>query len=309
MPLQLDWEEKSGSITGLGACKNTGSNPCKGTFAPNPMRRSYIGADALSGPIKLLQVWNYDGGAPGTFWADSFQSNASPNTHKLVVKLGITASLQNAQSVGDPIVALRVIGGSQNQSLDCDPNTSNLSDELAIGCRPTYSKNTGQTCPNSPSALWGSPQPWPCVAIQTGNATNQVPKGLNQRVLGDPKPTACPAAGQLGHNNWSMFPNLPSGDPRIIHVFLTPFGSFSGSGSTTVPVTNFATFYLTGWTGQGSGFNNPCQGNGDDPVPNNDAGIIVGHFIKYIDALNTGGGGTDLCDFTAFGNCVSVLTR
>ena len=309
VPLQLDWEEKSGSITGLGACKNTGSNPCKGTFAPNPMRRSYIGADALSGPIKLLQVWNYDGGAPGTFWADSFQSNASPNTHKLVVKLGITASLQNAQSVGDPIVALRVIGGSQNQSLDCDPNTSNLSDELAIGCRPTYSKNTGQTCPNSPSALWGSPQPWPCVAIQTGNATNQVPKGLNQRVLGDPKPTACPAAGQLGHNNWSMFPNLPSGDPRIIHVFLTPFGSFSGSGSTTVPVTNFATFYLTGWTGQGSGFNNPCQGNGDDPVPNNDAGIIVGHFIKYIDALNTGGGGTDLCDFTAFGNCVSVLTR
>jgi len=158
-------------------------------------------------------------------------------------------------------------------------------------------------------ALWGSPQPWPCVAVQTGNATNQVPKGINQRVLGQPKPTTCPPAGQLGHNNWSMFPNLPAGDPRIIHVFLTPFGSFSGSGSTTVPVVNFATFYLTGWTGQGSGFNNPCQGNGDDPVPNNDPGTIVGHFIKYIDALNTGGGGTDLCDFNAFGNCVSVLTR
>ena len=309
VPITLGWEETSGSITGLGTCRNTGSNVCKGTFSPNPMRRSYIASDALSGPIKLLQVWNYDGGSPGTFWADSFQSNASPNTHKLVIKLGITASLGNAQSVSDPIVALRVIGGSQNQSLDCDPNTSNLSDELATGCRPTYSKNTGTVCPNSPSALWGSPQPWPCVAVQTGNATNQVPKGLNQRVLGDPKPTSCPAAGQLGHNNWSMFPNLPPGDPRIIHVFLTPFGSFSGSGSTTVPVIDFATFYLTGWTGQGSGFNNPCQGNGDDPVPNGDPGTIVGHFIKYIDALNTGGGGTDLCDFNAFGNCVSVLTR
>ena len=77
----------------------------------------------------------------------------------------------------------------------------------------------------------------------------------------------------------------------------------------TVPVDNFATFYVTGWTGQGSGFNNPCQGNGDDPVPNNDAGYIVGHFIKYVDALNTGGGGPSLCDFTAFGNCVAVLTR
>jgi Flp pilus assembly protein TadG len=308
VPFRLDWEETSGTVNGQ-TCRNTGSNPCKGTFAPNPMRRSYIGTDALSGPIKLLQVWNYDGGSPGTFWADSFQSNTSPNTHKLAVKLGITASLGNAQDVSDPIVALRVIGGSQNQSLDCDPNTSNLADELATGCTPTYTKNTGTVCPNSPSALWGSPQPWPCVAIQTGNATNQVPNGLNRRVLGNSKPTACPAAGQLGHNNWSMFPNLPTGDPRIIHVFLTPFGSFSGSGSTTVPVMNFATFYLTGWTGQGSGFNNPCQGNGDDPVPNNDAGIIVGHFIKYIDALNSGGGGTDLCDFTAFGNCVSVLTR
>lgn len=309
VPFTLKWEEQSGSVTGLGTCSKTGSNPCKGTFAPDPMRRSYIASDALSGPIKLLQVWNYDAGAPGTFWADSFQRDASPNTHKLVIKLGITASLGNAQSVSDPIVALRVIGGSQNQSLDCDPNYSNLYQELANGCRPTYAKNTGTPCPGNASALWGSPQPWPCVAVQTGNATNQVPRGLNLRVLGNEKPNACPAAGQFGHNNWSMFPNLPAGDPRIIHVFLTPFGSFSGSGSTTVPVVNFATFYLTGWTGQGSGFNNPCQGNGDDPVPNNDPGTIVGHFIKYIDALNTGGGGTDLCDFNAFGNCVSVLTR
>jgi len=309
VPFTLEWEETTGTVTGLGTCRSTGSNPCKGTFSPDPMRRSYIAADSLSGPIKQLQVWNYDAGAPGTFWADSFRSDASPNTHKLVVKLGIVASLDNAQGVGDPIVALRVIGGSQNQSLDCDPNYSNLADELASGCRPTYTKNTGTPCPNSPSALWGSPQPWACVAVQTGNATNQVPKGLNQRILGSTKPTVCPSAGQLGHNNWSMFPAFRPGDPRIIHVFLTPFGSFSGSGSTTVPVITFATFYLTGWTGQGSGFNNPCQGNGDDPVPNNDPGTIVGHFIKYIDGLNSGGGGDDFCDFTAFGDCVTVLTR
>ena len=87
-----------------------------------------------------------------------------------------------------------------------------------------------------------------------------------------------------------------------------PARSFSGNGSNTVPVTGFATFYVTGWTGQGTGFSNPCQGNGDDPVPNNDAGYIVGHFIKYIDVLNTGGG-TQLCDLTAFGTCVAVLTE
>ena len=91
-------------------------------------------------------------------------------------------------------------------------------------------------------------------------------------------------------------------------MFLTPFGSFDGSGSTTVPVTDFATFYVTGWTGQGQGFNNPCQGNGDAPVPGNDPGVIVGHFIKYIQSTGSGSG-TTACDPNAFGSCVAVMTR
>ena len=153
------------------------------------------------------------------------------------------------------------------------------------------------------------------MAVQTGSATNQVPAGLNLRVLGAEKPNTCPGpVGTLGHNNWSLFPNLPAGDPRIVPVVLTPVGSFDGRGSTTVPVTNFATFYVTGWTGQGQGFNNPCQGNGDDPVPNNDAGYIVGHFIKYVQTLNTGGGGPGFCNLAAGGSlssgtCVAVLTQ
>jgi hypothetical protein len=201
-------------------------------------------------------------------------------------------------------VALRVVGGSQNQSLDCDPAKSQLKDELATGCGPTYVRNTGQACPATASALWSTAQPWNCVAIQTGSATNQVPAGMNTRILGTASPTTCTAP-----NHWSSFPNFNPSDPRLIEVFLTPFGSFSGSGSTTVPVTDFATFYVTGWTGQGQGFNNPCQGNGDDPVPNNDAGYIVGHFVKYIQTLNTGGSGSSPCDLSAFGTCVAVLTR
>ena len=87
---------------------------------------------------------------------------------------------------------------------------------------------------------------------------------------------------------------------------MTPFGSFDGQGNTTVPVTRFAAFYITGWTGQGQGFNNPCQGNGDDPAP--DAATIVGHFIKYIDTAGNGtGGGT--CDLNAVDSCVLVMTQ
>jgi hypothetical protein len=44
-------------------------------------------------------------------------------------------------------------------------------------------------------------------------------------------------------------------------------------------------------------------------VPNNDAGYIVGHFIKYIQTLNPGSGGSAACDINAFGTCIAVLTR
>jgi hypothetical protein len=40
-----------------------------------------------------------------------------------------------------------------------------------------------------------------------------------------------------------------------------------------------------------------------------DKGFIVGHFIVYVDALNSGGGSTTACDFDSFGRCVAVLTR
>jgi hypothetical protein len=301
----LNWEERigSGSITGLGDCKSSpGSNPCKGTFGV--VQRSFSAIDDRSGPLKLVQVWEN-----GLFWANSFERGT---TKQLVVKIGMTPNLANAQSVNDPIVTLRVVGGSRNQSLDCEPpnypgspiSKTNLADELSYGCGPQYTVNTGTTCPSTPSNLWSSPEPWNCVALQTGGATNQVPRGLNFRILGDEKPTSCTAP-----NNWSQFPNIPPGDPRVLNVFITPYGSFNGSGSGVVPVVKLGTFYVTGWTASGSGFKNPCEGNGDDPVTNNDAGNIVGHFIKYIFGLNNGGGGTETCDFGSFGSCIAVLTE
>ena len=71
----------------------------------------------------------------------------------------------------------------------------------------------------------------------------------------------------------------------------------------------FATFYVTGWTGQGSGFDNPCQGfvPSDDPVPNNDPGTIVGHFIRYITDVNSGSNG-EVCIEDSLTPCVAVLT-
>ncbi len=244
----------------------------------------------VSGPIKLLRI--SETGVPG---ANSFK-RCGTCTHDLVVTLGLKPSLQTAQSIGDPIVSLKVAGGgSQNQGLDCDPSKPNIREELATGCGPKYAINEGSPCPGGSSALWATAQPWKCVAINTGATVGQVTQGMNQRILGSTNPGSCTAP-----NNWSSFPNLPEGDPRVVDVFLTPFGSFGGSGSGTVPVVNFSSFYVTGWDG------GACQGNGDDPAGQ---GSIVGHYIKYIYTLNDGGGGEELCDYDSLGSCVAVITR
>ena len=263
-----------------------------GISAPSPDR---------SGPLGLAQV------SEGGTQTDSLQrcSAVLTNcTHNLVVKIGIKGGLALSDT-NDPPVRLRVIGGSQNQSLDCDPALSNLKDELAAGCAPSYTPFTNTTpCPSSPAVLWSIPNPptpWECVATQTGNATNQVAEGLNQRILGSRSPDTCPLDRR---NRW---PNVEPGDRRIVFVIVTPFGAFSGSGNTTVPVMRFAAFYITGWTGQGGGFDNPCLAVGDE-MPTNPA-EIVGRFIKYVDTPNDGGAGGATCDFSAIEPCIAVMVN
>jgi Putative Flp pilus-assembly TadE/G-like len=295
----LEWAETKGTWNGQ-SCTTSNGNKCKGSFGV--VQRAFSATAPRSGPIRVAQVSeNGIGGANSFERCSAVQTSC---THDLVVRIGIKGSLANASAVDDPIVALRVAGGtgSQTQALDCD-NAKDLTAELATGCTPGYRRNTGTACPPA-NVHWGSPQPYPCVAVTTGQRPNQVAEGLNTRILGSAKPTACTSP-----NRWSEFPDLDPGDPRMIQVFLTPYGAFSGNGTDqTIPVTDFATFYVTGWTSSGQGFANPCQGNGDDPVPDNDPGYIVGHFVKYIQSLNPGTGSTP-CDMDAFGSCMAELTR
>jgi hypothetical protein len=292
VPVELKWEKRSGTV---GSTTCTNSNPCKDSFGQ--VHRSFAATGTRSGPIMRARV------REGIVTKNSFQrcSDANPDcTHDLIVDIGVTPGLDVAQSFSDPVVSLRFAGGgSQSQGLDCDPEISTYKEEIARGCSPTYAINTGQTFPGNAAALWSTAQPWYCVASQTGQYVNQIPPGLNLRILGDEKPSTCTSP-----NNW---PNYQPGDPRIVDVFLTEFGAFDDSGSSTVPVTDFATFYVTGWGGKGQGFKNPCQGNGDDPVP--DGGYIVGHFIKYIKTLNDGTTGSQPCDFSGPTPCIAVLTE
>lgn len=255
------------------------------------VQRAYAGNEtaAVSGPVKMVSI-----SESNIAGANSFPLGSS---HSLVVTVGLKPSLQTAQSTADPIISLKLAGGgSQNQSLDCDndPTRSNLRDELSLGCAPKYTVNDGSAlCPGSSGVLWATAQPWSCVALSTGAQVGQVTQGMNLRIVGSAN-GACTSP-----NHWSSFPNIPAGDRRVVGVILTPFGAFSGSGGGTVPVIGFANFYVTGWDG------GACQGSGDDPAGQ---GAIVGHYIKNIDTLNSGGG-AGFCDFNAVGTCVAVLTR
>jgi hypothetical protein len=187
--------------------------------------------------------------------------------------------------------------GSQNQSVSCTPVTTPSGFDpwgaaLAAGCQGPYQVNQTLSCPDTNT-------PVGCVPPATGNQTNKVAKALNYRILGSSKPSACVAP-----NHW---PNYTSSDPRIVTVFVTPYDSFSGSGaSASYPIQTFAAFYVTGWADQGNGFNNPCQGHGDDNAP---PGTMVGHFIHYVSFVNNGPPSTQACAPSSVSECVAVMTR
>ncbi|HET8537489.1 MAG TPA: hypothetical protein VFL73_09960, partial [Solirubrobacteraceae bacterium] len=252
-----------------------------------------------TGPVRMVQLWR--NGAAGANSLRQCDTGNASCPYQMVVKVTTQASLGVAHSVSDPLVTLRTGDQNQTQALDCDPATSNLKSEIVSGCAPSYTKNTGIACPDSKTTLWASPQPWNCVALSTGTQTNQVSSGLNQRILGNSQATTCTNPNRYASefvNGWDRT------DPRIVKLLLVPFGSFTGTGSGTVPVIDFATFYITGWEGQGNGFSNPCAAT-DDPASGK--GNIVGHFISYTDLGGTPSSSD--CDPNSLTPCIGVLTR
>ena len=82
---------------------------------------------------------------------------------------------------------------------------------------------------------------------------------------------------------------------------ITDFSALGGSGTTDVPVTNFAAFYVAGWTGS------KCATNAPPPFEVK-KGAIWGHFVRYA-APDPDSAGSESCDPTALTPCIPVLTR
>jgi hypothetical protein len=279
--LTWDWEQQSGTWNG-NTCTTKNNNPCKDNGSFGYVQRAFEGSLDTSGPVQQVSIFESGGASSG---ANSF---AQGSTHTLGVSIATTGNLLLQSQATDPVIYLRVTG-SQNQSIDCDPNISNLRGEIANGCGPAYQINQSLTCPGY-NQLWGTPQPWQCVKTQTGGAVGQVEAGMKDRILGGSSSCTAPI-------NW---PNYSQDDPRIVPLMITPFGTFSGSGNDIVPVIDFGAFYVVGWNGD------PCPGA--VPVAK---GYIAGHFIKYIPRNPKGTGDTRcyLTDPTQLTPCGAQLTR
>jgi hypothetical protein len=282
--MHFAWEQTSGSWRGF-TCRNRGNNPCKQSGpleSGGTVQRPYQGSPDTSGPIQQIDV--FESGI-STSGAHSFQRGS---THTLGVTVATAGTLRTQADATDPVIYLRVVG-SQNQSVDCDPDIPNLRGEIAQGCNPTYTLNSDLTCPGY-NELWNTPQPWDCAKTQTGGAVGQVTQGLKDRILGGSNSCTAPI-------NW---PNYNTDDKRIVPLIVTPFGTFSGNGNAVVPVIDFGAFYVVGWDGD------PCPGAVSVPK-----GYIAGHFIKYI-PRNPKGSGEAACvltDPTKLTPCAAVLTR
>ena len=302
--VDIDWDQRTGSVlidNRKQTCAAAGNNKCAGTF--DGVQRIFWNdpTDQASrgGQVGRLDVLD-DDKLP---ISDLQRCSAThPDcTTDLTFEVGIKGSLGLSQPT-DPPVAMRIQSGNLTQLVDCDPEHPNDPiEQLSQGCGATvYAPNSGTPCavPTNPVS---------CVPVETGTVANKPAAAFNFRFLGDERATTCPIAGEPGHNNW---PNYPTGDPRLIDVFVVPFGAFNVSNTKQVQIVKFASFYVTGYASSGQGFNNPCIDDGDVFVPGTktDNGVISGHFVKPV-KFNETGASTTTCEFTDVGACVAVLVK
>ena len=272
VPLALNWS------TGTGSSKVTGSVPSVARPFAND------GATATqSYPIAYAQV------SKGASCASGSGNSVPFGSTSLCVGIGVLGNLKVAADTTDPTQVLKFIGsnGSHSGAIDC--GNTNLRDDIVNGCQFPVQVNSGEACPNTTL-------PVDCVRIRTGQAVGQARGGMNTRFI--PNGTCDP-------NNWSLYPNIPSGDPRAVPLIVTLSDAFDGSGSGYVPVTDFAAFYITGWEGA----SNACNGINQAAPTGAGNGTIWGHFIMYVGDLGSSTGGS-ACTFTAsLTPCIPVLTQ
>jgi hypothetical protein len=256
------------------------------------------------GPYEVSLEWKYKGSSKSTFGSVQRIYSASEDSGPVKVvtlttagggtayslvagtqSVGVNVALEGSLHLSAPseTVMLRLTGGSRSSAVECDGSgAAEFRESIIEGCETPYQINESGVCPD-PSPPAG---PADCVPTKTGAVAGPTLQGLDARFA------ACPPY------NW---PTYELDDPRVVPMMVTDFSALGGSGSTEVPVTNFATFYVAGWTDSTCGNNTPPPGDVKK-------GAIWGHFVKYTRPdphAETSG----TCARDTVTPCVPVMTR
>jgi Putative Flp pilus-assembly TadE/G-like len=324
-PFKIDWEQQTGSITGLGSCTSNPTNPCKGSFGVQA--QAFGACNACdppddSGPMVAARL-RLAGDLAGTSGRNAFANTATPN---LVVELVIKGLQFDVPNPSTPAQILRV-GTSTDKAtglINCGQGSGASFDASAIiyGCPLVNTAACKDTDFCAPLKAYDAtlhplgkcdpllrqttdPAYTDCVETTSGTRKTPIPGAIADRIL---QSGTCPA------NNWPAYAldpkghPIPAGDPRAMLFIITEPADLTKNS--IVPIKTFATFYITGWDTTGSlpnctpaGTNEAWPGTGKSKQ----IGAIWGHWITYTDPTVIGDG--TFCDPTQFGVCASVLTR
>lgn len=294
--ISIDWEQTDGKVDNKECKANT---PCRGTFTE--VQRPFSTTSTISGPLRLMDI--SEGGVSDVNTFPRCSSVRTDCTRQLTVTIGVRG-LQNTSDptdrCPDECEDLRESAAQSNNSLDCDPREPNVDREIAKGCEPIYKRKTSTTACPDPNDLRATQLANPayeadCAAVQPGKVSS-VGDAINDRINGGSR-SVCNAPNRWGIPLDQLL-SVP--DPRIVHTFVVPFGATTTAGI-TVPVLDFATFYVTGWDSK----IDPCKT--DDAA---EPAEVKGHFVKFVQPSNNEGStGTQACNPDAFGACVAVLTE
>jgi Flp pilus assembly protein TadG len=196
---------------------------------------------------------------------------------------------------------------------------------------PPFGKNSPanawQCVPTAPGLSTG--QIGDDIGVATKNCTNINNNSCQQfgcvydgNYDGKPNPQNLLDPGWLYRTNNSQGPR-GTADQRVVNLFIIPYqslkGSTGGDPQETVPILDFASFYVMNWTGSNTNQSDPCPDRTFDPdgagpaspiaVPDPPAGAITGVFVKTVDYESGPVDATAICVPDQLGQCRASLVR
>lgn len=340
--LTLTWE-----------CRDRGSGGRRCGDGSLSIQSLFLGDDATAGSLDLVRTSGTaqpPAGQPGPplQW---FRAGTLPTDITVYPTVGIQSSLYVGQR---KVLRLPRSASSpgNTQSVDCEPLVGGAGKDfqmLATGCDPWYTfidYNDGAwwtpgTTPPPGSCTVQRPQDlpvpngprenaWQCVEKTPGVTGQSIADGIAQAIGNCDDPRPLPPGGNRNNCNsyacvnynyydpanpkrWALNGGEPS--PRVKFLFIVPYGAYKFTGPNDfIPISNFAAFYITGWSANGTAGANPCEGADPDlsgpavPDESSMGGDIIGYFVDYT-VPNAPGDPDSVCEIGQLRPCTPVLVR